>query len=127
GAALRAAGDRLAARPKSALTDELRAAAWRHRGELAARLEPEQARRYCAPGKAREAAAAYAERGRATIHGGAGWIRGPHRRRRGPASADDGRQAVSARLRVRTGVAVRTPPPMRDSRWAAVDRRRHLR
>src|SRR5690606_3119525 len=69
------------------------------------------------PGEAREEAAAYAERGRATIHGGAGWIRGPHRGRSGPASADDGRQAVSARVRVGTGVAVRTPPPMRDSRW----------
>src|SRR5690606_22405401 len=68
GATLRVVGDRLAVHPKSALTDELRAAIRRHREELVARLKPEPTWRDCTPEEAREEAAAYTERGWVAIY-----------------------------------------------------------
>jgi len=68
GATLRVVGDRLAVRPKSALTDELRAAIRRHREELVARLKPEPTWRDCTPEEAREELARYKREGWIAIY-----------------------------------------------------------
>jgi len=63
GATLRVVGDRLAVHPKSALTDELRAAIRRYRDELLVRLKPAPTWRDCMPLEAREELARYAREG----------------------------------------------------------------
>lgn len=68
GATLRVVGDRLAVHPKSALTDELRAAIRRYRDELLVRLKPAPTWRDCTPAEAREEVAAYRERGWVAIY-----------------------------------------------------------
>src|SRR5690606_24837228 len=68
GATLRVVGDRLAVHPKSALTDELRAAIRRHREELVARLKPEPTWRDCTPEEAREELARYKREGWIAIY-----------------------------------------------------------
>jgi len=68
GATLRVVGDRLAVHPKSALTDELRAAIRRYRDELLVRLKPAPAWRDCKPLEAREELARYGREGWIAIY-----------------------------------------------------------
>src|SRR5690606_26953676 len=68
GATLRVVGDRLAVHPKSALTDELRAAIRRYRDELLVRLKPAPTWRDCTPEEVREELARYKRDGWIAIY-----------------------------------------------------------